>query len=91
MEGVKKENNLGALRDSTLTGFTPTIPALADRMIEAPMEHDGSTQSLDEASFTVERDVHAQKAPRAPVADLSGKGVYDAVSSNRSKMNDQAS
>lgn len=55
------------------------------------MEQNDSPKSLDEDSFTVERDVHARKTPRAPVADLSGKGVYDAVSSNRSKMNDQAS
>jgi hypothetical protein len=55
------------------------------------MSSDIPTPVLDEASFTVVRDVHASKAPRTPVADLSGKGVFDSVSSNRSKMNDQAS
>ena len=55
------------------------------------MEHERSARSLDEASFTVEQGIHARQAPKSPVADLSGKGVYDSVSSNRSKMNDQAS
>jgi hypothetical protein len=55
------------------------------------MEKHPMPQSLDDESLTVERDVHAKQGPRTPVADLSGKGVYDSVSSNRSKMNDQAS
>lgn len=55
------------------------------------MEKHPVTQSLDDESVTVERDVHAKHGPRTPVVDLSGKGVYDSVSSNRSKMNDQAS
>lgn len=55
------------------------------------MEHEGPTHSLDDASFTVEQGVYASQGTKTPVADLSGKGVYDSVSSNRSKMNDQAS
>ena len=55
------------------------------------MENQASTHSLDEGSFSLERDIHASKAPRTPVADLTGKGVFDRVSRNRSKMNDQAS
>jgi len=55
------------------------------------MDDQATSPTLDESSFTVERDVYARQAPRTPVADLSGKGVFDSVSSNRSKMNDQNS
>lgn len=55
------------------------------------MDNQALTFSLDEGSFSVEHDVHASRAPRTPVADLTGKGIFDSVSSNRSKMNDQAS
>jgi len=46
---------------------------------------------LGERDIDVDRDLHANKIPRVPIADLAGKGIYDSVSSNRSKMNDQAS
>lgn len=55
------------------------------------MSSDTRTPVLNDESFTVDRDVHARSAPRTPVADLTGKGVFDSVSSNRSKMNDQRS
>ena len=55
------------------------------------MENQGQPYSLDEDCFAVERDVYAKQGSKMPVADLTGKGVYDSVSSNRSKMNDQAS
>ncbi|HEX9963812.1 MAG TPA: hypothetical protein VGB04_02380 [Allosphingosinicella sp.] len=55
------------------------------------MDHQTSTRSLDETAFSVQRDVHAASGPRTPIADLTGKGVFDSVSSNRSKMNDQNS
>jgi hypothetical protein len=58
---------------------------------ETTMDNQAPTFSLDDGSFAVEHDVHASKAPRTPVADLTGKGIFDSVSSNRSKMNDQAS
>jgi len=50
-----------------------------------------STASFKRASAVIQRDVVEQQKPKIPVADLSGKGVFDAISSNRSKMNDQNS
>ena len=50
-----------------------------------------STASFKRADAVIQRGVVEQQKPKVPVSDLSGKGVFDAISSNRSKMNDQNS
>jgi len=49
------------------------------------------SKKLSLTNITVKRDVYESKKPQVPVADLSGKGIFDSVSSNRSKQNDQNS
>lgn len=41
--------------------------------------------------IAVTRNIYERKKPVIPVADLSGKGIFDEISSNRSKQNDQHS
>jgi hypothetical protein len=49
------------------------------------------TLKLSLKDITVKRDVYESRKPVLPIADLSGKGVFDSISSNRSKQNDQNS
>jgi hypothetical protein len=50
-----------------------------------------TTTKLTAKNITVKRDVNESRKPVLPIADLSGKGVFDSISSNRSKQNDQKS
>ena len=48
-------------------------------------------KKIDINTVSVKRGVFESKKPVTPIADLSSKGVFDSVSSNRSKQNDQKS
>lgn len=47
------------------------------------------TLKLEDVS--VRRDLFERTKEIVPIGDLSGKGVFDSISSNQSKMNDQKS
>jgi hypothetical protein len=48
-------------------------------------------KSLGPGDIAVRRDIFERVKDVIPVADLSGKGIFDSVSSNQSKQNDQKS
>ena len=49
------------------------------------------TTKLTAKDITVKRNIYESRKEVLPIADLSGKGVFDSISSNRSKQNDQNS
>ena len=48
-------------------------------------------KTLSDKDFTVRREAFSKNSTKTPIVDLAGKGVFDSVSSNRSKQNDQNS
>jgi len=50
-----------------------------------------SPNTLSDKDFNVRREAVSKSSTNAPIVDLAGKGVFDSVSSNRSKQNDQNS
>lgn len=55
------------------------------------MDRQRNPKTLDASSFVVKREAFSKNNAKIPVVDLSGKGIFDSVSSNRSKQNDQRS
>lgn len=49
------------------------------------------TTKLSPKDIIVKRDINESRKAVLPIADLTGKSVFDSVSSNRSKQNDQNS